>query len=269
MERKNTEILNSFIKAPELKIHSEIYPFQNFNFSKEEITDHKFQFPKNSIIGVQAEACFEAYLIYSKHYKLLISNLQIEGERETLGELDYIVQDLTTNEVVHIELACKFYLYDGKADVSEEEKWIGPNRKDSLYDKLEKLKTKQFSLISSKRTIQKLESLEVNIPTSQELCFKAFLFVPKKTNLDIFPINFKHCIVGYWISQSDFENEDHDAVYAIPNKKQWLLPWNYITTWFSFSEIKLEIKTHIEKERSPLIYKKTSIKIERFFVVWW
>ena len=229
------------------------------------------------MLGIQAEACFEAYLKHSKNYKLLTANLQIHTstslsnrkEKETIGELDYIVRKLKTNEVVHIELACKFYLYDVDAGVSEEEKWIGPNRKDSLHEKLEKIKLKQFPLINTRETIQKLKSLDIELPTSQELCLKAFLFIPKKMDINIFPDNYKNCIVGHWIKQVDFINEDGNALYAIPDKKEWLFPYEQITNWLSISEIELEIQKQILDRKSPLIYKKISNEIERFFVVWW
>lgn len=277
MNNKGSSYLNRFINAPDLKITSEEYPFQNFNFLDEEITASNFQFPENSIIGMQAEACFEAYLNHSKHYKLLASNLQIHTAtssgtglaRETLGELDYIVQNLKTNEIVHIELACKFYLYDNNIKTSEESKWIGPNRKDCLYDKLEKIKSKQFPLITKTETIEKLKSFSIDCPTSQQLCLKAFLFLPKGMNIKLIPNNYKQCITGYWINQSDLIKEDSDALYAIPNKKQWLLPETDIQDWLSFSEAKLEINKLLQNKKSHLIYKKTHYNLERFFVVWW
>lgn len=269
MDTKSTNILNSFITAPDLKINSETYHFTNFNFLKEEIAESEFKFPEDSIIGLQAEACFEAYLTNSKHYTLLTSNLQIQGEKETIGELDYIVQKQATDEIVHIELSCKFYLYDNEIITSEESKWIGPNRKDSLYDKLEKLKSKQFPLITAIETIETLSSLDIDVPTSQQLCLKAFLFVPKEIDKNCFSKNYKDCIIGYWISQNDFSEEDTDALFAIPNKKEWLLPNKQINSWLSHNEVNSEIKKHLKNQKSPLIYKKTGTKIERFFVVWW
>lgn len=246
-----------------------MYPFENFEFLDEEISEGEFRFPKNSVLGMQAEACFEAYLKRSKNYKLLIGNLQVHGEKETLGELDYIVQNLKTNKVIHIELACKFYLYDVSAGASEEEKWIGPNRKDRLYDKLEKVKLKQFPLLRKPETIDKLEELEIEIPTTQVLCLKAFLFLPKKMQSTEFSSNYVACIVGYWIKHQDFNEEDETASYAIPTKKEWLLPLESIKAWHSFSEVKKEVTRQIQNKKSPLIYKKTLNKTERFFVVWW
>ena len=223
----------------------------------------------NSVLGMQAESCFKAYLKQSKYFKLLVANLQIHGEKETLGELDYIVRNLKTKQVAHIELACKFYLYDEDAGSTEEEKWIGPNRKDRLYDKLEKVKLKQFPLLRKTETIEKLKELEIDIPTLQQLCLKAFLFLPKKMESTSFPSNYAACVVGYWIKHRDFVEEETNTLYAIPSKKEWLLPMETIETWYSFSEVKKEIEMQIEIKKSPLVYKKTSHNMERFFVVWW
>ncbi|SRX53970.1 hypothetical protein AEQU1_01021 [Aequorivita sp. CIP111184] len=217
---------------------------------------------------MQAEACFEAYLKQSNNFELLTANLQIQGTKETLGELDYIVRNLKTEKIVHIELACKFYLYDEKAGTLEEQKWIGPNRKDSLFDKLEKVKLKQFPLLQAPETIQKLEELGISKPSSQELCLKAFLFLPNKMAAAIFPKPFQDCIVGHYIKPNDLE-EDKTALYAIPNKKEWLLPIEIVANWYTFSEIKQLIDAQLKINKSPLIYKKTPHIMERFFIIWW
>ncbi len=226
---------------------------------------------------MQAEACFEAYLKNSAHYKLLAANLQVYTSvsskngtaKETIGELDYIVKKHALKAVVHVELACKFYLYDMDAGALETEKWIGPNRKDRLFDKLEKVKLKQFPLLHKNETIEKLKALNIEIPTLQELCLKAFLFLPKEMKTQAIARNYANCVVGYWIKHQDLIKEEADALYAIPSKKKWLLPLANIEAWYSFSEIKKMIDTQVENRKSPLIYKKTSFKTERFFVVWW
>lgn len=275
MNPKVPNILNLFLKAPVLKITTEQYPFSNFEFLEEKISDSEFSFPTNLVLGMQAEACFEAILRMSKNYELLHANLQIHAsntvnnQKETLGELDYIVKDLITKEVSHIELACKFYLYDKNNGTSEEEKWIGPNRKDTLYDKLEKVKFKQFPLLHNPETIQRLKDLNVEFPTSQKLCIKAFLFLPKEISSDSFPKNYTSCLVGHWINHQDFNKEDKTAKYAIPTKKEWLLPIETIEEWHTFSEIEKLINEQIQNKKSPLIYKKTPHTLERFFVVWW
>lgn len=278
MKITESNILNSFIKSPQLKISSERYPFNNFSFIKEKIDSSKFILSVNSVLGKQAESIFEYYIKNSENFKLLIANLQIysssslknsQDKKQTIGELDYIVRSLKTNKVIHIELACKFYLYDLSAGFLEEEKWIGPNRNDSLYDKLEKIKSKQFPLINRRETIQAISKSRIEFPTKQELCLKAFLFIPKGMDKNIFPKNYKKCIVGYWIKSTDFTNEDSEALFAIPNKKEWIIPYQQIQHWYNFKDIKTKIKKQIDNKRTVLIYKNISNQIEYLFVVWW
>ncbi len=274
---KSHGIINSFIAAPDLNIHSGKYPFKSFEFPLEEIPDEEFHFPKHSVLGMQAEACFEAYLTHSTRYKLLAANLQIyssgsskkPNEKKTLGELDYIVKNLETQRTVHIELACKFYLYDDDEEGCEEKKWIGPNRKDCLYDKLEKIKRKQFPLLHKKETVERLKALDIEIPTVQKLCLKAFLFLPKSMDRQVLSKNFKDCMVGFWKRYSELNESNSTARYAVPRKKEWLLPKETIENWQSFSEVKKEIDLQIQNKNSPLVYKKIGDKITCFFVVWW
>ncbi len=217
---------------------------------------------------MQAEACFKEYLKQSKEFDLLAANLQIQGEKETLGELDYIVKNLKTEENIHIELACKFYLFDGNENKQAEKNWVGRNRKDSLFEKLEKLKLKQFPLLKAPETLQKLNELKIEKPSSQALCLKAFFFIPKNLKPETFPKIFENCIVGHYLKETDF-TEDETALYAIPSKKEWILPINALKSWHTFSEVKQLVDEQLKMNKSPLIYKKTPHKLERFFVVWW
>ena len=217
---------------------------------------------------MQAEACFKEYLKQSKEFDLLAANLQIQGEKETLGELDFIVKNLKTGENIHIELACKFYLFHENKSKEVEQNWVGPNRKDSLSEKLEKLKLKQFPLLKASETIQKLNELRIEKPTSQAVCLKAFLFIPKYLKPESFPKNYEDCIVGHYVKATDFVKEE-SALYAIPTKKEWILPVNALKNWYTFLEIKPLVDEQLKLNKSPLIYKKTPHKLECFFVVWW
>ena len=249
-------------------INSDNYSFEKFEFSEIETTTTDFIFPSECVLGKQAEACFKACIELSERYRLLAANLQIQGANATLGELDYLLQDLHDQRTLHIELACKFYLYNPELNGHEEAKWIGPNLKDTLYDKLEKLKQRQFPMLYAPETIEKLQQLGIKDSITQQLCLKAFLFLPLHLDINFLAPQYQDCVVGHWIRFDDFIN-DNKAVYALPNKKQWLLPTEAITDWKSFSEIKEEIEQSLQNKKSPLVYKKTPRKTERFFVVWW
>lgn len=222
------------------------------------------------MLGKQAEACFKYYLDHSNRYSLLASNIQIQGKTETLGELDYLVFDKLKKVNIHIELACKFYLYDPSIKGAIEKKWIGPNRKDTLIEKMDKLRTKQYPLLFKSETETKLKTLNVDVDSvKQQLCMKNYLFTEKGFIQNELPIDYQSCVRGYWIRFSEFTSEDNEALYLIPSKKQWLIPPEDLNNWQNFSEAQAVIKLSITNKRAPLVYKKTAVTLERFFVVWW
>ena len=271
MNISTIKLLNNFLNAPDLLINSEEYDFSPFQFSQSEMVNKEtFVFPFDIIIGKQAEFCFAYYLKHSQRYELLASNIQVNGETETVGEIDYLVFDSKIKATLHVELACKFYLFDSSLNECEMNKWIGPNRKDSLKKKLDKLKLKQFPLIRRKETQITLTELQIDVNSiNQQLCLKAFLFLRKGSNANKFSENYQSCIVGYWLPFAEFISEEKTAMYAIPKKKEWLLPVENAAEWFSFSEVKNILKTQIENNQSVLVYKKIGSQIIRFFVVWW
>lgn len=260
-----------FLNAPELKLPRGEFPFTPF-VTSEIITEiSSFDFPAKKMLGKQAEVIFENWLMHSQRYQLLAANIQIQGATETLGELDYIVTDTETDGFLHIELACKFYLLDETLGQYISEQWIGPNRKDMLVDKLTKMKAKQFPLLHREETALALNEFQLDFSAiKQQYCLKAFLFVPKKFQLQKLPKYFQNCLTGFYIHWAELDSEkDEDALYALPQKKEWLLPPESLTTWLSYSEAKEAIKNSIDEKRSPLVYKKIGGLLAQFFVVWW
>ncbi|RMA57918.1 DUF1853 family protein [Ulvibacter antarcticus] len=258
------------MKTPELIINSDSFSFTSFFTSEASVSLSEIEFPNELIIGKQAEFLFETLLKLSSRYIILLSNIQIQGRDRTLGELDYLVLDRKTSSTLHIELACKFYLFDASLGDSPEAPWIGPNRKDRLIDKLGKLKKQQFPLLYRKETREQLLPLQIDINSvQQQLCLKAFLFIPKELSKEVFPKNYQSCIYGYWIHSSDFSSEDKDALYRITNKKEWLLPPVNLSEWQHFSEVEKKIKESIGNKKSILIYKKRNTNIQPIFVIWW
>ena len=75
------------------------------------------------------------------HFKLLGHSIQIIEEKQTLGELDFLLFNTQTQEIEHWEVALKFYL--AEADLSLQH-WYGLNRTDTLQRKLNHFTQKQF-----------------------------------------------------------------------------------------------------------------------------
>ncbi len=268
---KSAAALNYFLQIPELNLSPLRLPFGNFSTCDRIDYGQAFIFPKEKMLGKQAETCFEYFLKHNPNYRLLSANIQIPGTGKTLGELDYIISETATSRQYHIELACKFYLWDKNLDLQLLGQWIGPNRKDRLADKIYKLETRQFPLLFTPETATALSNLSLDFNSiKQQLCLKVFLFIPKLAAASDLPEEFQHCIAGHYIHEADLHlNLDGHATYALPTKKEWLLPPASLRKWMSFDQAEEKIREQLVQQRSPLVYRQLNGKIEKFFIVWW
>ena len=226
--------------------------------------------PERLVLGKRIERFFSAYIFESDRYELLTENLQIIKEKVTIGELDFIVKDKYRNEIVHIELVYKFYLFqEGTDDISS---WIGPNNNDSLEHKLDKLKTKQFPLLRHKETINSLNRLGIPyIDVKQSICFLSNLFLPYNlAQQTIHSVN-KDCVVGWWATLQQFETKYYEEyLFSIPDKEDWIVDCKFAMSWVDYDLFLQEVRKAHNKNKSPLCWvNKGSGVYEKFFLVWW
>lgn len=241
------------------------------NISLENLETKIPSLARNFVLGKRMESFFEFCLEENRQFTILAANIQISKERITIGELDFLLKDLFTNKTFHIEMVYKFYVYDANFS-SEMQRWIGPNRKDSLLQKVEKLKEKQFPLLFKPETEDLLQSLGIkNKEVIQKTYFKANLFIPKSLQKQKFPNIDSACIAGTWVHFNEFNSVTYQEFeFFLPKKQDWPIDPQYGDTWVSHSEIIKEIWTHFHKKKSPLVWiKKPGNEFERLFVVWW
>lgn len=240
--------------------------FQNkrLNLSIELIDSLKIT--KKLRLGNRVERFFEFLLINGSSYQVLAKSLQVVQNKITIGELDFLVRDKEQNRYLHIEIANKFYLYDPNISLGNEA-WIGPNRNDSLIQKCEKLRNKQFPLLFHPKTKELLQEKSLDVECfEQELNFKAQLFLPWKTQLKI-----DGSLSGYYVSLVQFQSSYfQDLEYFIPEKQDWFVAPKNGEIWFSHKEAIDSVLLHFEDKKSPLIWvKKPNLEFEKLFVVWW
>lgn len=264
-----------FCSTPSLQYPRLIPSIEAFEFPKISISDKliadlkKIDHPRNKILGKQMESFFEIALKYSNRYEKIASNIQIFKDKLTLGEIDFLIKDLQKNEILHVELVYKLYLYD--PDLPEGyTRWIGPRRKDSLPQKLKRLKEKQFPLLHLPETREKLQHLNINFSEiKHRLCFKAKLFIPPGEISEFKNLN-PACLKGNWIHWNNFKNSaDQNNSYCSPKKVYWSMSPEKNKSWLNLSQMKEIVSTLIEKDRPPLIWMKSKKKVEQFFVVNW
>jgi len=204
----------------------------------------------------------------NSNIEILSENIQIKRSKITIGEIDCLLKHNHTP--IHLEIIYKFYVYDESVGRSELEHWIGPNRKDSLIEKITKLKTKQLPLLYKPETKALITNLKLDVNTiQQQVYFKAQLFVP--FNMIGFPLRLinNNCIQGYYLCFNNLEQLNNHQFY-IPSKLDWLTEVHNNVTWLNYSEGIKAIEESIIQERSPLCWiKDKNNGLQKVFVVWW
>ena len=203
-----------------------------------------------------------------KTVQILSENFQIQDKKRTVGEIDCLL--LKNKQPIHIEIVYKFYLYNKSVGTREIEHWIGPNKRDSFFQKLTKLKEKQLPLLHNKHTKSHLKELEISSEkTIQNVFFKAQLFVPLADINKTFPEINNNCIYGFYISPRELKRFEN-CKFHIPTKVDWLKEIQTNISWLNYPTFESFISTFLNEESAPLCWlKHPNGKTEKFFVVWW
>ncbi|XOB61068.1 DUF1853 family protein [Campylobacterota bacterium DY0563] len=271
MENLKTQFLG-YINTPSLfknlnglnQFELDIKEVNEFDFTKLDISD-------NLPLGKRIERFFEFYINQSPNYELIKLNIQIIHNKETLGELDFLIFDKTTQKYLHIEHIYKYYLYD-ISFTNELDRFIGPNKDDSFSQKLTKLKEKQLPLLYKDETKEYLIDLNVNA-FEQKVCFKGNIYVPLNLVDKEIPIINNACIKGFYLSYKEFlKQEDFkEFEYFLPSRDDWVRDCFTNNIWKSFDEVKAKIELFLNHKKSPLVWMKKlkEDKSQSFFITWW
>uniref|UniRef100_UPI00404B41A0 DUF1853 family protein n=1 Tax=Flavobacterium sp. TaxID=239 RepID=UPI00404B41A0 len=219
-------------------------------------------------LGHRVEKIVSQLIKASTNYKMLHENLQIKDGNKTIGEIDFIIEEIPTKQVVHLELAYKFYLFDPNLSTITVENWIGSNRNDSLVEKIEKLRNQQFPLLNNPQTKDLVSGVDTTT-AKQKLCMLTSLYVPYENKAKLEPI-YQKVVKGYYINYEFFRTLNHkDQSFYIPQKKDWGVNPSNNQEWHNFQAIENQIKNAMEENQSVLCWQKNKNVYTEFFIVWW
>lgn len=257
----------SILKAHNLE--SSITGFPTFDLSTLEVTTYlNVDFPTNVRLGHLVEKIVSELIKNSSGYELLYENVQIIANKKTIGELDFIIKEKSSNQIIHLELAYKFYLFDPTISNETTNNWIGPNRNDSLREKIEKLKTKQFPLLHNDYTRQNLNTLEIDTLV-QAVCLLVSLYIPFEYKEQL-NIAYLKGIKGYYLNLAAFIKQHNGTkTYYLPPKKEWGIDPSYNDTWHDFNSIEKNISKNMQDQQAPLCWQNSNGSYSQFFIVWW
>jgi hypothetical protein len=230
------------------------------------ISDRFEELSRQKYLGKRAELFLLQYLISSEQYSNIIHSFQIQDNEKTIGELDIVCFDNSRQKWIHIELVYKLYVFVGERNYDDFTQWIGPNLKDRLDYKMDKLMSHQLPLGQHQQILNKIETENVE----SYCCFKAKLFLKSNEQLKSNHLN-DECISGYYLNFEDFKLLRHnDFFFYVPEKADWLCDAQKHSKWYGYDKAEALLKQSIKDKRARLAWQKThSGKIFEYFVVWW
>ena len=254
--------------TPLLWFNKDVFGLVQFEITSEDMQAFHMNLSPGLRLGMRAEQFVFHEMEQLPSVKILGKNIQINQNKQTLGEIDCLLKQ--DEELIHLEIVYKFYLYDPSLETSKLNGWIGPNRKDSLVEKLTKLKEKQLPLLYHPRTREMLVKMGLAPNSfSQKVNFKAQLYLPLNSEIqNIEPLN-KDCISGFYIHVADLHLFS-DSKFYIPAKIDWLIQAHSDVDWLNFRHFMEKSNSFMLEQRSILCWKKDSKgNLHKFFLVWW
>lgn len=202
-------------------------------------------------VGYYFESLVFYWLKHVRGVEILAHSYQVLDEGRTVGELDFVFRDEEA-QVVHWEVAAKFYLYcvDEKVKGSH---YIGPNARDTFELKKEKIIGKQLPL-------SKVAFPEVS-------CRQAFVkgrifYHPQQSRPDVLPDGLlKNHQCGMWLRFSEISwlddcEKSKKMMYHLIKKPFWLAPECLSSTDESiveFRELKDYLEAHFSEQKFPVL----------------
>ena len=204
---------------------------------------------------------------HSERFTILAKNISLRSDKKnTLGEVDLIVQDKDTLNYEHWELAVKFYLAYSQNGLTN---YIGPNANDYFHLKLEKLIEHQCKILESDEGKKLLSELEIS-DIQPKLLVKGILYYhPKQESTPWENIHANHT-KSWWVylkEVEEFLNEGHR--FALIHKNEWLSRPNTPEKLLSKKDCVEQLNEELKKSPRSLClaYYKNSELICQGFVV--
>ncbi len=266
------------IKNTGINFLEKVFSIEEENFFLKLLTDLEknpselidfIQSKNTRLLGKYFEALLEFSFIKSPYKELIASNIQINSNGKTIGELDFIYRDLNEDKIIHLEAAGKFFIAVNKDNL------LGPNPNDSLEKKISKIKTNQISLTFSKEGNAKLQAVGITQEVFPKALIKGYLFYPEENYLLPDYINPNH-MRGKVVRENNFEMlKGNSWKWKILDRKEWVSPFTAKDEKIlcDLETLHEKVRSYFTKENYPLLISKLESKgnfyleAERYFIL--
>ncbi|WP_306642126.1 DUF1853 family protein [Sanyastnella coralliicola] len=172
-------------------------------------------------LGKKFERYISFWLKESPYFIPLAENVQLIGQKNTIGEIDFVFRESETERTYHLEVACKFYL--SASNNGNWEQWIGPNGNDTLRLKMDKL-DKQLNVTELPEAKAWLDEQRIPKP-EKALLMKGMFFHHfqsiRKAKAPHYAAKNHH--TGWWLREEEMARFfGGEGSWAVLPKSDWL-----------------------------------------------
>lgn len=172
-------------------------------------------------LGHYFERLYECLMQELLGWDILLKNQPVRSNGITLGELDFVVRNPRDHVVEHHEIAVKFYL--GYKDAAQNNTlWYGPNTRDRLDIKSQRLTDHQSQLTERPEARNLLASMGIATPIRPRIFMPGYLFYPLGTSMappDTIPAGH---LRGDWLYIDELDDSDTTGKVDSTGRERWI-----------------------------------------------
>jgi len=210
-------------------------------------------------LGKYAESLLIIYFKNCKKFELLANNLQLIKENKTLGEIDFLLKNLRSEEYIHLEFALKYYL---KVQWKGQLVFLGPNVNNQLEKKKEKLLGQQSRLLNRHQSLLDANFQKINF--QPKIWMKGVRFYPFNKKEE-----YSHT-KAWWLNYENIDKLINKNIYfeAVPLKKDWIFPY-FKEKEVDFNSLKTKAEHYFQQKKNALmvVRKENNKVIDRGFIM--
>ncbi|MBJ6138802.1 DUF1853 family protein [Marinobacter litoralis] len=179
--------------------------------------------PSENRLGHYFERLYEVMLSELMGWDLVLKNQQIRTDKQTLGELDFLLRNPVSGELEHHEIAIKYYL--GVPSANGPTLWYGPNARDRLDLKTNHMLSHQSQMTQRPETRKVLAELGIHEPVKPRIFMPGYLFYPNGGDAKLPSTTPGNHLTGKWRYADNVGAEDTSRWVRL-NKPHWIGPWH-------------------------------------------
>lgn len=205
--------------------------------------------PPQRRLGFYFERLYQVLLEDLLGWPILMKNQQIQASGRTIGELDFVVHNRAQNRIEHHEIAIKFYL--GVPDLNNPTLWYGPNARDRLDLKTNRLLEQQSRRTQLPETRALLAEANITGPLSPRIFMPGYLFYPNNPEIvtpDYVPRNH---LRGRWMYARHAKTLDTSG-WVVLNKPHWIGHW--FQSKQPDTQHTIDALKHVESTATPQLF---------------